>query len=1361
MIHPSECVILNLADCNNNKLPLINILIGHIQGIALIDTGASVNIIENKLFLKLQKAKLIDEIQDCALNIIGITGDNFFISNCAIINIRIENVNIKSKFYIVNNLGSVQYHVILGNNFLMENKIKIDFETNCISNHKFCASLGDSINHHEINTSEIEYVNIGSCQKKCKIPPNSELMIEVTAKYPQQKSDLVLIQPSKHSFQSEFVISSSINEFNEKGKYWAKVANFTNEVLHLNKGTKLVMIESVSGVHQEAEYVNTTDIEEIDNNLDLFGGKFQLDHLDENQKNAINDLIRKHQGIFAESVKDLTGCDTIKHRVYLTDDIPIRSKPYRTPYALRDEMKQQVNSLLDAGIISVSDSPYASPVLLVKKKNNSYRLVCDYRKLNIKTQPLPYPLPLISDLLDTLEGAQFYSCLDLCSGYWQMHLDPRDRHKTAFCTEVGLFQWNRLPQGLRNAASSFQRLLEIVLAGLKDFNINTYIDDLIIASKTFEEHIEKLDLVFTRLNRHNLKINPSKCQLAQSQINYLGFNIKNGRIFPEDKNLLAVKNFPVPKNKKNVKQFLGLCNFYRKFVKGFANKALPLTNLTKNKYAFNWTDECQAAFDALKKDLIQSPCLIIPNVKNDFILHTDASGFAIGAVLSQYDENGDLHPVGYASRSLKDAETRYSVFEKELLAIVWGIGNFRQYLYGRQFTLFCDQQSLSRALDLKECGRVTRWALTLQNYDFTIKHTPGKDNIPADVLSRAVNVAQIENSVTSLQSLSNEKLAELQQSDSKCSEIINLLANQNSITIGKTTFFLNNKVLYCHQNSKSKFNIKDKLVVPKTLIPEILNLAHDVPTSAHPGFMRTLNKIRKNYFWHNMRNHILNYIKSCLSCVERRGFKKHHKAPLQRMPIPSRPFEMVGLDAVGPLPVTLEGNKYILVMSDYFSRWVEGYAVKNISTETVAATLEKFISTHGVPEHLITDRGTSFISGAIQAVYKKLNINKHTTTAYHPSSDGVVERANGIIINALKHLVTTTDYEWDKYLNFALMAYRTSFHSSIQDIPAHIVYGRDLTLPIDLLTSKKKFSYADHREYSEDIEIRLQQAFEIIKQNLEKAAEKQENFRNRSAKDKKILVGDLVFLHTPVIKPGESKKFKSLNKGPYRVKQKTSPVNFQIAHINNHKDIQIVHVDRLTKIEERLTFPSLFESEGNNINSQQIEENLNEQSKLNNDNTSENQNKIQNYPIFPKMYTHTVRMVENSKRKNKNRDVRSNPTKIKDSKITSQNLPVNDAILNQNNTSGDSYLVELDNSHDRVNTNTQNKSKFNTLQTGTSNTNSSSNSSEVGISPLASSESKGIQTRSMNCKRNLNKKPENGEKINSLKNHGYNLRSRK
>lgn len=1085
-----------------------------------------------------------------------------------------------TKFYICDKL-SENYDGILGWGFLTKNKVIIDCKSKCLSNEKFNIPYINCENQIvDINSIRVSDSTVGMLTKKHIIPPRSELIVKVKARN-NLNSDCVFITPTNHSLASTWVVSKSVNSKNDAGEYFVKVANFSDDKIHINKGTKLVSIETIETVEVDQAEINLIE-KEIDEDMEMFGGKFDLDHLNDKEKEQVLELINKHKNIFADSVKQLTGCDTVAHRIHLSDEIPVRQKPYRTPHALREELKNQVNQLLDVGIVSVSDSPYASPVILVKKKNNSYRLVCDYRKLNLKTQALPYPLPLISDLLDSLQGAKYYSSLDLCSGYWQMLLDPKDRHKTAFATEFGLFQWNRLPQGLKNAASSFQRLLEIVLAGLKDWNINTYIDDLIIASKTFDDHLIRLNLVFERLNKHNLKINPAKCQLIKKRINYLGFIIDNGKLFPDNRNVEVINNFPIPKNKTDVKSFIGLCNFYRKFIKNFAQRAISLTNLTKGRgKKIEWNEEANEAFRDLKNALVSYPCLLLPDVDKSFTLHTDASDYAIGAVLSQVGDDGESHPVGFASRKLKDAEVRYSTFEREALAVVWGIQNYRHYLYGRQFKIFCDQKSLSYALKLKDNGRIARWALALQNYDYEIIHTPGKENIPADALSRHVNLCE---TVHSVESFPASRIKELQKIDNKCNNILEKLETVSEIKSNKLKFFKKDNVLFCSVSDDLNVKSKHKLVIPETLISEILKLSHDSITVAHPGFKRTLFRIKKYYFWWGMNKHVDNYIKSCAVCIEKRGYKANQKAPIQRVEVGSYPFERVAMDAIGPLPITERGNKFILVIADYFSRFVEAYPVPNLTTEEVCFTLEKFICTHGIPKHLTTDRGSSFLSEAIIKVYSKLGIIKHSTTSYHPSSDGLVERANGTIINSLKALVENTNDEWDKYIHFALLAYKSAIHSAIRDTPSHLVFGRDLVLPIDLFSAPVKRSYAEQRDFAMDLEVRLQTAFQLVKKNLLTAAEKQEKDRLKKFKDKNIRVGDLVFLYTPAIKPGESKKFGSRNRGIYRVKLQTSPVNFQISHVNNPLDTQNVHIDRLTKMEERIVFPSLDEVSDNQCN---------------------------------------------------------------------------------------------------------------------------------------------------------------------------------
>ncbi|GIX95483.1 hypothetical protein CDAR_397471 [Caerostris darwini] len=333
-------------------------------------------------------------------------------------------------------------------------------------------------------------------------------------------------------------------------------------------------------------------------------------------------------------------------------------------------MKHQINTLLDAGIIQPSNSAYSAPVMLVKKRDGSYRLVADLRKLNEKTIPDNFPLPNLTEMVEMLSGARYFTSMDLTSGFHQMKMHPSSAHLTGISTEFGLFEFKRMPFGLKNASASFQRLMSIVLAGLSELQINVYIDDVIVASKTVQEHLQKLEIVFQRLTAANLKLKPSKCSFLQKQITYLGHTVKEGLVLPDNKNLDSIRKALPPKTKKQVRSFLGLTGFYRRFIPNYSKTALPLTQLTKETSKFVWGETEQRAFETLRDFLAAEPCLQLPDFSKPFSICSDASNYALGAVLLQEDNDGFKHPVSYASRKLGPTEIRYSTVEKNVLPFI-------------------------------------------------------------------------------------------------------------------------------------------------------------------------------------------------------------------------------------------------------------------------------------------------------------------------------------------------------------------------------------------------------------------------------------------------------------------------------------------------------------------------------------------------------------------------------------------------------------------------------------------------------------------------------------------------------------------
>ena len=442
---------------------------------------------------------------------------------------------------------------------------------------------------------------------------------------------------------------------------------------------------------------------------------------------------------FGNVMSDLPGkTEMVEHRIETGDAKPVRLPPYRLPHAYRDIVKKELEEMEKHGIIEKSSSDWSSPIVLVKKKDGTLRFCIDFRRLNSVSKTDAYPMPRVDDLLDELGQARFISTLDLTKGYWQVPVEKTAQAKTAFRTPFGLYQFRRMPFGLQGAPSTFQRMMDSLLVGMQDFAA-AYLDDLVIFSRSWPEHMLHLRRVLQKLREADLTVKQKKCQLAMSRCSYLGHVVGEGFVRPEHSKVDSVKQFQVPTTKSDVRTFLGLTGYYRKFIQEYAEIAAPLTDLTR-KNAPNhvqWTAECDSAFNRLKDCLCCEPILRSPDFSLPFVLQTDASGRAIGAVLSQVGGDDEEHPVVYYSRKLLPREEKYSTVEKECLAIIQGIQTFRVYLLGRPFVIQTDHRSLEWLDRLKENnGRLTRWSLALQPYQYSVQYRTGQKNGNADALSR-------------------------------------------------------------------------------------------------------------------------------------------------------------------------------------------------------------------------------------------------------------------------------------------------------------------------------------------------------------------------------------------------------------------------------------------------------------------------------------------------------------------------------------------------------------------------------------------------------------------------------------------------
>lgn len=533
-------------------------------------------------------------------------------------------------------------------------------------------------------------------------------------------------------------IPNAIIQINEQGEFLTTVMNCNTIAKTLNLNN--LSIEPISNI-QEIFNFNTKHSPPSYNRNKEIKNQLRLNHLNDEEKELIENLCLSFEDIFYLEGDQLTFTNQIKHEINTTDENPIFTKSYRYPHVHKQEVKTQISKMLGQGIIQPSVSPWSSPVWVVPKKMDAsgkqkWRIVIDYRKLNEKTIGDKYPLPNISDLLDQLGKCEYFTTLDLASGFHQIEIDKKDIPKTAFSVENGHYEFVRMPFGLRNAPATFQRVMDNIMSGIQNEKCLIYMDDVIIYSSTLNEHMNRLKEVFFRLRKYNLKIQPDKCEFLRKEVSYLGHIITEKGVKPNPDKVAAVQRFPVPKNQKEIKSFLGMAGYYRRFIPNFAKITKPLTKLLQKDIDFNFNSECMESFELLKKTLISSPILIYPNFEEEFVLTTDASAFALGSVLSQGPIGKDL-PIAYASRTLCTTETKYSVIERELLAIIWSVHHFRPYLYGRRFKLVTDHRPLTWLFSIKDPGsRLARWRLKLEEYDYEIVYKPGKINCNADALSR-------------------------------------------------------------------------------------------------------------------------------------------------------------------------------------------------------------------------------------------------------------------------------------------------------------------------------------------------------------------------------------------------------------------------------------------------------------------------------------------------------------------------------------------------------------------------------------------------------------------------------------------------